>query len=110
VFCNIHPTMSAVIVVEDTPYMAVTGPNGSIRIEGVQPGEYRLHVFEEQATEQTLRDLQRTLTIGDDPVILPPLEISESGYVQVPHMNKYGKDYPVIEDRPMYPSGKPVGR
>src|SRR6185295_12989922 len=47
VFCNIHPTMSAVIVVEDTPYMAVTSANGSFRIEEVTPGEYRLHIFDE---------------------------------------------------------------
>jgi len=109
VFCNIHPTMSAVIVVQDTPYMAVTGANGSFRIESVRPGQYRLHVFDEQATEQTLNVLQRDLTIADDSVTLEPLEVSESGYIQIPHKNKYGKDYPaVIEDRPMYAPGKPM--
>jgi plastocyanin len=107
VFCNIHPTMSAVIVVEDTPYMAVTGANGSVRIEGVVPGEYRLHVFDEQATEQTVAALQRNVTIAGDPVTLAPIDISESGFVLVPHKNKYGREYPaVIEDRPMYAPGK----
>ena len=107
VFCNIHPTMSAIIVVVDTPYMAVTGQNGTFRLDGVKPGEYRLHVFDEQATEQTLASMERDVTVGDDPVTLPPLEVSESGYIQMPHKNKYGKDYPaVIEDRPMYPPGR----
>lgn len=107
VFCNIHPTMSAVIVVVDTPYMAVSGADGSFRIEDIQPGEYRLHVFAEQATEQTLKAIERPVTIGGEAVTLAPISISETGYVQVPHKNKYGKDYPaVIEDRPMYPSGK----
>ena len=110
VFCNIHPTMSAVIVVADTPYISVTGSDGALRIEGVRPGEYRLHIFDEQATEKTLAGLQRTLTVGSDPVALGEIGISESGYVLVPHKNKYGKDYPaVIEDRPYMP-GKLVRR
>jgi plastocyanin len=107
VFCNIHPTMSAVIVVVSTPYMAVSGADGAFRIEGVRPGEYRFHVFDEQALEETLNGLERSLTVGNDPVNLEPIEVSESGYIQVPHKNKYGQDYPaVIEDRPMYPPGK----
>ena len=107
VFCNIHPTMSAVIVVLNSMYMAVSNADGSFRIDGVKEGEYRLHVFHERATEQTLHALERILTVGDDPVSLPPLEISESGHIQLPHKNKYGKDYPaVIEDRPMYPAAR----
>jgi plastocyanin len=109
VFCNIHPTMSAVIVVENTPYMAVSGADGTFRIDGVRPGEYRLHVFDEQASEETLSGLERKLIIGNDPITIPPIEFSESGYIQVPHKNKYGKEYPVvIEDRPIYLPGKRV--
>ena len=37
-------------------------------------------------------------------LVLPPLTISESGYLPAPHKNKYGKDYPpVIEAQPAYP-------
>jgi len=111
VFCNIHPTMSAAIVVVNTPYIAVSGPDGSYRIEGVRPGEYRLHVFDQQASDQTMRRLQRNVTIGSDSATLAQIEISESGYVQVPHKNKYGQDYPaVIEDRPMYLPGSRTRR
>ena len=109
VFCNIHPTMSAVIVVAATPYMAVTGANGSFRIDDVKPGDYRLHVFDEQATEKTLGALERNFTVAGNVLALDPIGISESGYIQIPHKNKYGKDYPaVIEDRPMYPPGRTV--
>ncbi len=105
VFCNIHPTMSAVIVVLNTNCMAVSKADGSFRIDGVKEGHYRLHVFHERATEQTLNALERILEVGDDPISLPRIEISEGGYIQLPHKNKYRKDYPaVIEDRPMYPA------
>jgi plastocyanin len=105
VFCNIHPAMSAVIVVVDTPYMAVSDTAGSFHIDNVNSGDYRFHVFHERATEQTLNRLERLLTVGEAPVSLPAIEISEKDYVPVSHKNKYGKDYPaVIEDRPMYPS------
>jgi plastocyanin len=93
VFCNIHPTMSAVIVVVDTPYFAVTQKDGTFRIANVGPGEYRLHVFHERATEIALKPLDRTLKMGNDPVMLPVMQISESGYLAVPHTNKYGHEY-----------------
>ena len=103
VFCNIHPTMSAVIVVLNTPYMAVSSSDGSFRIDNVEPAEYRLRLFHERATEETLKSLERDITVGAGPVSLPPIEISENGYILSPHKNKYGKNYPaVIEDRPMY--------
>jgi plastocyanin len=100
VFCNIHPTMSAVIVVAPTPYIAISTRGGEISIQGVEPGEYLLRVFHERASEQTLRALERKVIVDRAPVTLPPITVSESGYIEVPHKNKYGKDYPpLIEDR-----------
>ena len=94
VFCNIHPTMSAVIVVLRSPYFAVSNKTGLVQISDVPPGTYRLHVFHERATEQTLDELVRTVEVSGDQVQLPPISVSESGYLQVPHKNKYGKEYP----------------
>ena len=42
VFCNIHPTMSAIIAVLPTPWYVVTGPTGQFTIPNVPPGEYQL--------------------------------------------------------------------
>ena len=107
VFCNIHPTMSAVIVVAPTPYIAISAKGGEFSIQGVEPGEYRMRVFHERASEQTLRALERTITVIGSAVKLPTITVSESGYIEAPHKNKYGKDYPpVIEDRAMYPAGR----
>ncbi|HML16058.1 MAG TPA: hypothetical protein VK419_03495 [Bryobacteraceae bacterium] len=93
VFCNIHPTMSAVIVVLTTPYFATTQKDGSFRIEA-PAGEYDLQVFHERATDATLGSLARRITVENSPLELNEMIISESGYVAGPHKNKYGKDYP----------------
>jgi len=107
VYCNIHPTMRGVIVVVNTPYVAVSNSDGSFHMVGVTAGEYRLHVYHERATQHVLDTLERDLVVDGNAVSIPPLEISESGYIQLPHKNKFGKDYPpVIEDRPMYHVGR----
>jgi plastocyanin len=51
--CNIHPEMSAVIVVLDNPYFAVTGPDGKFTIENVPPGSYTLKAWSEKGGEAT---------------------------------------------------------
>jgi plastocyanin len=94
VFCNIHPSMSAVIVVLRSPYFAVSGKNGAFQIADVPPGAYRLHVFHERSTEQTLAALTHPLDIGAAPQELAPIQVSESGYLELPHKNKFGKEYP----------------
>ncbi len=94
VFCNIHSSMSAVIVVLPTPFFAVTKRDGSFEIADVPPGEYDLTVFHERSTEAVLQALGRRITVGGDGVSLPALGISEAGYLSIPHKNKYGRDYP----------------
>ena len=104
VFCNIHPTMSAVIAVLDTPWFAVSRASGEYEIRGVPPGDYQLHVFHERAAEDTLNHLVRRITVAQaSPQILFPITISETGYIPAPHKDKYGKDYPpVIDADPAY--------
>jgi len=107
VFCNIHPQMSAVIAVMDTPYFAVSDKTGSYKIENVPPGDYQLHVFHERASAEILDALARRVVVQIAELELPPIQISESGYLPVEHKNKYDKDYPpVIEDQPAYPGAK----
>ena len=107
VFCNIHPTMSAVIVVLKSPYFCVSNKNGELQMTGVPAGSFRVHVFHERATEQTLAALTRTVEISEERAQLPPISVSESGYLQVPHTNKYGKDYAPDSDAIGYPGTKP---
>jgi plastocyanin len=93
VFCNIHANMSAVIIVLDTPYFDATEKNGVFQFDNIPPGEYALHLFHERATQATLDSLTRRVTIGEGSVTLPAIGISESGYIVIPHHNKYGHDY-----------------
>ncbi len=107
VFCNIHPTMSAVIVVLRTPYFAVSKPSGEFAIPDVAPGEYRLRIFHERSSEERTRSLERRVMVDSAAVNLPTLSLSETGYLQMPHKNKYGKEYPPeIEDHVTYPGAR----
>ena len=45
VFCNIHPQMSAYVMVLDTPYFAVSDQNGDFVIRDVPPGSYQSHAW-----------------------------------------------------------------
>jgi plastocyanin len=106
VFCNIHSTMSAVILVVDSPYFALTDRSGAYRIRGVAPGEYTLRVWHERATAEVLAALSRKVLIGGDTSVAP-LAISEAGYLAAPHKNKHGLDYPPApEELGPYPGGK----
>jgi plastocyanin len=107
VFCNIHPTMSAVILVLKSQYFATSARNGGFEIVHVPAGSYRTHVFHERAAETTLAELARTIEVGEGPLELAPIQISESGYLEVPHKNKFGKDYPPATDSGGYPGTKP---
>jgi plastocyanin len=103
VFCNIHSSMSAVIIVLDTPYFTTTGKDGRFTLD-VPAGQYELHVFHERATDQILNSLTRAVQVGSEPVHLAPIVVSEAGYLPAPHMNKYGKPYPPESDeRSVYP-------
>ena len=103
VFCNIHPSMSAVILVLNTPYFT-QAQHGKYRLTGVPRGAYELHFFDERATGAAADSV--TVNIGEEPAIVAPvLHISEAGYVQLPHKNKYGQDYPPNADS--YGSGGP---
>jgi plastocyanin len=93
VFCNIHPTMSAVIAVLRTPWFDVSTREGNFRILDVPPGEYTLKIFHERATEATLERLERKVSVTAD-MALGEIAISEAGYIPLPHKNKYGRDYP----------------
>lgn len=93
IFCNIHPEMSAAVVVLRTPHFAITSRDGSFQIAHVPPGKYKLEVWSESVSEEELNSQSRELEIvvGDNPPI--QLTLHASGAPRE-HLNKYGEAYP----------------
>jgi plastocyanin len=65
VFCEIHSSMLAHIIVLEQPYFTVTEPEGSFRIFDVPPGEYELHIWQENSPEQV-----KTVLVPDQQVFV----------------------------------------
>jgi len=106
VFCNIHPTMSAIIAVLSTPWYVVTPVSGKFSVEGVPPGDYQLHIFHERAVPENLRALERRITVPEGGLPLPLISISETGFIPGPHLNKFGKEYPPVIEGDVYPGAR----
>ena len=103
VFCNIHPTMSAIIAVLPTPWYVLTKPAGDFQISNVPPGEYSLRIFYERALPDNLKFLEHRITVPETGLTLPLISISETGYIPLPHLNKHGQEYPKVGNESAYP-------
>lgn len=95
VFCNIHAQMSAVIIALATPYYAISNSRGDISIANVPPGRYDVQVFHSSVDPETLRALNREITVAPGDTTLGSFNLAESE-MTIAHKNKYGRDY----DRP----------
>ncbi|MBI4892904.1 MAG: hypothetical protein HY821_19935 [Acidobacteria bacterium] len=105
VFCNIHSSMSAVIVVSPSPWFVTTLPGGQFELSDVPPGDYTLKVFHERATPEVLRQLERKITLTASLLDLGSIAVSEAGFLPLPHKNKYGSEYgPENENNHLYPA------
>ncbi|MFQ5742457.1 MAG: carboxypeptidase regulatory-like domain-containing protein [Acidobacteriota bacterium] len=66
--CNIHDEMSAYVVVLDNPYYAFikkgAGRSAAFRLEGVPPGNYKLHVWCEKFYSQEGNKFNRTWEVS----------------------------------------------
>ncbi len=51
--CEIHPWMSAFVVIVDTPFYSKTGLRGNYRIRDLVPGKYTFEVWSSSFKEQT---------------------------------------------------------
>ena len=93
IFCNIHPEMSAVIIVLEYPYYAVSNAAGEVNIGSVPSGRYQLNVWHERCLPEALKSLSREVDFSPGSTSLGELRLAESGDLLTKHKNLYGRDY-----------------
>jgi plastocyanin len=89
VYCNIHPQMSAVVVVRDNPYFARAAKDGSFRLEGLPAGDYKIVAFHERSGEGA----PQAVKVGAAGESSMNLTLDAASYKRVQHKNKFGKEY-----------------
>jgi len=62
--CDVHPWMTAFVLVSSHPFFAVTGEDGSFKITGVPAGSYTVEAWHERYGAKTAQ-----VTVADKPVI-----------------------------------------
>ncbi len=93
IFCNIHPEMSAVVVVLSTPLYTTYGADGTYSILNVPSGEYELHVWIEGLTQPALDQLKRRVQIPVGGVDLGIVDATAAPRKTDEHLNKFGQPY-----------------
>lgn len=91
VFCNVHPQMSATIVVANSPYFTNVDKSGNFSLGEIPDGTYMLRAYaEEGQTEQKIQVSNTPLKVK--------LSIDGRNFKKLKHKNKFGKDYSTDEN------------
>ncbi|HET6897887.1 MAG TPA: carboxypeptidase regulatory-like domain-containing protein [Vicinamibacteria bacterium] len=92
VYCNIHPQMSAVVLVRDNPLFTKAAADGTFAIENVPAGRYVVKAWHERGGEAGSE-----VTVTETGTAQARFTLDGSTYKSVPHKNKFGKDYSTDE-------------
>jgi plastocyanin len=90
VFCNVHPTMSAVVHVMSTPFYGFADASGNYSFD-VPPGRYRATAWNEQGGTSAASDLE----VKPDGTVAGAtlLTIDGRNFRVTQHTNKFGQTY-----------------
>ena len=88
VFCNIHPQMTAIVLVAPSAFTALVAADGRFTLD-LPPGRYRLTALSERSSPVSIEidSTQGTSTA-------PEITLDESTWRFAQHKDKFGKDYP----------------
>jgi plastocyanin len=89
VFCNIHPQMSAVVVVRDSPFFATAQADGTFAFQDVPPGRYKVKAWHERAAEEASVEVE----VPPSGEVNAALALDATRYRRLQHKKKDGKDY-----------------
>ena len=92
IFCNIHPEMSALVVVLKTPFFTQTKSDGAFQISHLPPGRYKMEIWHELVPLDELASVARDVEIKEGANDLPPVSLHSSDKIEN-HLNKYGESY-----------------
>ncbi|HKC23643.1 MAG TPA: hypothetical protein VKF32_02820, partial [Thermoanaerobaculia bacterium] len=93
VYCNIHPSMAAYVMVVDGGVYALTGADGIAVLSGVAPGRYPLKVWEERGGEWA-----GTADVAAGKTAPVAVTLDATAYRAASHTRKDGTAYPPPED------------
>ena len=88
VYCNIHPQMSAYVLVRDNPFWARPSADGGFEIPDVPAGAWVVKAWHERSVEASQRVL-----VPEDGAVEVALTLDASKWKRAPHKNKFGQDY-----------------
>ena len=88
VYCNIHPQMSAYVLVRDNPFWARPSEDGGFEIPDVPAGTWVVKAWHERAGEAS-----QAVTVTEEGALDVALTLDASKWKRAPHKNKFGKDY-----------------
>lgn len=86
VYCNVHHSMAAYVVVLTTPHFTSADARGSFRLTGLPAGAGTLTVWHERA-----RSSSQAVEVPLERPLLVSLEVTRSRLPR--HLNKFGKPY-----------------
>lgn len=88
VYCNIHPRMTAFVVVVPTPHFSQAGSDGRWTIENVPAGRYQARIWHERGPEVT-----QDIEVGAAGRTGVDAQIDARGFSFAEHKNKFGRAY-----------------
>ena len=87
VFCNIHPHMTAVVLVLPTSLIVEADSSGNFRMD-LPAGRYRVTAWSERSEPSNVE-----VQVSSGSVSVDGLSLDESGFVETQHTNKNGRKY-----------------
>ena len=90
VYCNVHPNMSAVIHVMDTPYYGMANSQGAFSLSDVPAGRYKLSAWNEKTGLQTS---SIEVSASGEVRGKTTLTLDARNYRETQHLNKNNQPY-----------------